>query len=73
MITKEKILQELDDLDDEDLEIFYELAQQFLQSRRTKTSGAGLLAGLSQIQIEGPEDFAENINLYLFPKQGFTH
>jgi hypothetical protein len=35
----------------------------FLQEKPAKNSG--FLATLSQIQIDGPEDFAANLDLYL--------
>jgi hypothetical protein len=65
MTTKERILYELDRLDEEELEIFYGLVEQFLQARRQEASQPGFLERLATIQIDGPADFAENIDLYL--------
>lgn len=72
MTTKEKILQELDNLNEEELEAFDKLLQQFLQARREKAAQPTLLEQLSRIQIDGPEDFAENIDLYLTGEKQFA-
>jgi hypothetical protein len=71
MTIKEKILHELDNLNEEELEALYELVQQFLESQETKTAPPTFLERLSRIQIEGPEDFAENIDLYLTGEKQF--
>ena len=71
MTAKEKILHELDNLDEEELEVFHKLVKQFLQARQRRTGPPGLLERLSRIQIEGPEDFAENIDLYLAGEKQF--
>jgi hypothetical protein len=65
MTTKDRILHELDRLDEEELEIFYRLIEKFLQARRQEASQPGFLERLATIQINGPVDFAENIDLYL--------
>ena len=65
MSTKELILAELDSLSQEELEELYLLVRQFLETQRQKTAPHSLLERLSQIQIDGPEDFAENLDLYL--------
>jgi hypothetical protein len=65
MTTKERILYELDRLDDQELEIFYRLVEQFLEARQQKTNQPGFLERLSEIEIDGPVDFSENIDLYL--------
>jgi hypothetical protein len=71
MTTKEKILQELDNLNEEELEAFHELVRQFLQTRQEKPAQPSLLERLSRIQIDGPEDFAQNIDLYLSGEKQF--
>jgi hypothetical protein len=71
MSTKEKILHELDNLDEEELDALYELVQQFLETQRAKTTSSPFLEQLSRIQIDGPEDFAENIDLYLTGEKQF--
>lgn len=65
MSTKELILAELDSLSQQELDEFYRLVKQFLETQRQKTSQPAFLERLSQIQIDGPEDFAENIDSYL--------
>ncbi len=65
MTTKERILHELDRLDDQELESFYRLVEQFLEARQQKTNQPGFLERLAKIQIDGPVDFSENIDLYL--------
>lgn len=72
MTTKEKILQELDNLNEEELEALYQLVQQFLQTWQEKAAQPSLLERLSQIQIDGPEDFAQNIDLYLAGEKQFA-
>jgi hypothetical protein len=58
MTTKERILHELDQLDEEELEILYQLIEQFLTARQRETSEPGFLERLAKIQIDGPVDFA---------------
>lgn len=71
MTTKEKILQDLDNLNEDELEALHELVRQFLQTRQQKNVQPSLLERLSRIQIDGPEDFAENIDLYLTGEKQF--
>ena len=71
MTTKEKILEDIDNLDEDELEAFHELVKQFLQTRQWKPAAPSLLEQLSRIQIDGPEDFAENIDLYLTGEKQF--
>jgi hypothetical protein len=65
MTTKERILHELDQLDEEELEILYQLIEQFLTARQQEITEPSFLERLAKIQIDGPVDFAENIDLYL--------
>jgi hypothetical protein len=65
MTTKERILHELDQLDEEELEILYQLIEQLLTARQQEITEPGFLERLAEIQIDGPVDFAENIDLYL--------
>lgn len=71
MTTKEKILHELNNLKEEELVAFHELVVQFLQSRQQSSTQSNLLEELSKIQINGPEDFSENIDLYLAGEKQF--
>ncbi len=64
MTKKELLLKELEQLDEEELDALFSLIQQFLE-QRSADSGLGFLERLSEIQINGPEDFSENFDLYL--------
>jgi hypothetical protein len=63
MVTKEIIKSELDRVPEERLEEVYEVVK--LYSRRTPSNGSSLLSKLKKIKIDGPEDFSENLDLYL--------
>jgi hypothetical protein len=71
MTTKERILAEIEGLSEEQLEALYALVKQFLQAQRKRPAQPGFLEQLSRIQIDGPEDFAENIDLYLSGEKQF--
>jgi hypothetical protein len=64
MVTKELIKSELDRVPEERLEEVYEVVK--LYSRPgTPRNGGSLLSKLMKIKIDGPEDFSENLDLYL--------
>jgi hypothetical protein len=63
-VTKALIVQEIDRFSDNDLEALYELIQTFGQTRQ-QNKKASLMSQLRQIQIDGPEDFSRNLDLYL--------
>lgn len=64
MISRETIKSEVEKVPDERLEELYRVVKTFSHE---EASGAkeGFLVRLSRIQIEGPEDFATNFDLYL--------
>jgi effector-binding domain-containing protein len=64
MTTKERILSEIDVLNEEQLKALYAVIQQFLQIADKKETSP-LLTQLSQIRIDGPEDFSTNLDMYL--------
>ncbi len=64
MITKELIKAEIDNLSEEDLDELYNFVQTLARSK-TRTGKRGLLTKLQEIQIDAPEDFAANLDLYL--------
>ena len=64
MTTKELLLQEIDQLDEDELEVLFALIRQFLEQKDEMPAG-DLLVQLGEIVIDGPEDFAENHDLYL--------
>ena len=63
-VTKALIVQEIDRFSDNDLEALYELIRTFGQMRRINKK-ASLMSQLREIQIDGPEDFSRNLDLYL--------
>lgn len=63
MTVKELIQVEIDKLSEESLYDIYEVIKQFAQKKTQPKKGA--LSQLKSIKIQGPEDFAENIDLYL--------
>ena len=65
MTAKELIIAELDKLPEAELAELYTLIQRYLHKRKTEASSPALLEQLSRIQIDGPEDFTENIDRYL--------
>lgn len=65
MSTKELLLSKIETMSQAELEELYMVVTEFLQSKRAKPSTSPFLERLGQIQIDGPEDFAENIDLYL--------
>jgi hypothetical protein len=64
MTTKELLLKEIDQLGEEELEALFLFIQQFLEQRNAAPT-VGFLERLSEIRIDGPEDFSENFDLYL--------
>lgn len=64
MTTKELILRELEQPNDEELDALFALVQEFLEQKGRKPP-IGFLERLGEIQISGPEDFSENFDLYL--------
>ena len=64
MTTKELLLQGIEQLDEEELEALFALIRQFLEQKEN-LSADDFLVRLGEIQIDGPEDFAENHDLYL--------
>jgi hypothetical protein len=64
MATREEIISEVEKVPDQRLDELYSVVKTFSQE---EASGAkeGFLVRLSRIQIEGPEDFATNFDLYL--------
>lgn len=62
--TKALIAQEIDRINDNDLEALYELIKTFSWLRRMDKKSS-LMSQLRQIQLDGPEDFSRNLDLYL--------
>jgi hypothetical protein len=64
MTTKELLLREIEQLSEEELEALFVLIRDFLD-QKSNDENVGFLERLSEITIEGPEDFSENFDLYL--------
>jgi hypothetical protein len=64
MTTKELIQTEIDTLSDAELDELYTVIKQFMQSKR-HAKPQSFMATLKRIQIEAPEDFAANLDLYV--------
>lgn len=64
MSTKELLLREIEQLNEEELEALFALVQEFLE-QKDGGPAEDFLIQLGEIRIDGPEDFAENHDLYL--------
>ncbi len=64
MNTRILINQEIEKLDAENLDLVYQMIKRLQQGQRSKTRPS-FMAQLRQIQIDGPEDFARNLDQYL--------
>jgi len=64
MMTKDLIYREIDRIEDIYLDDLYQIITQFIHSKQPRKK-PGLMAKLRQIQIDAPEDFAANIDLYI--------
>lgn len=64
MTTKELLLREIEQLNEEELDALFALVREFLEQKDNE-GDVGFLERLSEITIDGPEDFAENFELYL--------
>jgi hypothetical protein len=64
MVSKEMIKSEIEKVPEQSLEELYEVVK--LYSRpAVATNGGTLFSKLRKIEIDGPEDFSVNIDLYL--------
>lgn len=70
MTTKKLIQAEIERLPEEDLDDLYEIIKKFVQSR-PKRDGQTLMSKLRSIHIEGPSDFAADLDLYLSGEKRF--
>jgi hypothetical protein len=64
LISKELIKAEIDRVSDERLEELYSVVKSYSQTS-AQNGGPSFMSKLKEITIEGPEDYAENIDLYL--------
>lgn len=61
---RERIIAEMEDLDDTALQEVYEIVHRLNQQTQVRED-LPLLERLSKIHIQGPKDFSENIDHYL--------
>jgi hypothetical protein len=66
MSKKELILAELDKLSEESLDKLYAVARALVRRDDRTRSGGNLMDELLSIQIDGPDDFAANLDHYLY-------
>jgi hypothetical protein len=64
MMTKDVIYSEIDQIEEKYLDDLYQIITQFIQSTQPQKKPS-LMAKLRHIQIDAPEDFAANLDLYL--------
>ena len=64
MATREEIKSEVEKVPEERLDELYRVVRTFSEEKPPSTKESFLMR-LSRIQIEGPEDFAANFDLYL--------
>ena len=64
MVTKEIIKSEIERVPEERLEALYEVVKIYSRAD-TQNNGETLFTKLKKISIDGPEDFSENLDLYL--------
>ena len=63
-VTKEIIKSEIERVPDDRLEELYEVVKNY-SATATENNGGSLFSKLKKISIDGPEDFSENLDLYL--------
>ncbi|NET40426.1 hypothetical protein [Okeania sp. SIO2B3] len=64
MTNKEKIYAEIESISEEYFEELYWLIKKFAEAKPIKKKST-FMSKLKSIQIDGPEDFAANLDLYL--------
>jgi hypothetical protein len=65
MTTRELLHAEIEILDDTTVDVVYQLVRQYRAEKREERSG-DLLTMLKSVKIEGPPDFAANLDSYLY-------
>ena len=63
MTTKELIHAEIDRIDEQDLDELYKLVKEFTQAKQ-QSQKQSLMSKLRSIEIDAPEDFSTNFDLY---------
>lgn len=65
MTTKELIYAEIERIDEAQLDELYTVIKQFTQVQQQPANKPSLMAKLKRIQIDAPEDFAANLDVYV--------
>lgn len=65
MVTRELVRAELDRLNNEQLSEVYAFIKNKLSTVKPKTKRKSLMANLKAIEIDAPEDFAQNHDSYV--------
>jgi hypothetical protein len=68
MNTKALIDEEIATLDAKELNIVYQMLKKFRQERQLEKKSS-VMFQLQQIQVDGPEDWARNLDQYLHGEQ----
>ena len=64
MVSKELIKAEIERVPDDRLDRLYSVVKEFTRTS-SHNGGPSFMSKLKDVNIDGPEDFAENIDLYL--------
>ena len=70
MISKELIKAEIERVPEERLDDLYSVIKSYSE-QRPQSNGRSFMSKISDVSIDGPEDFAENIDLYLTGEKTF--
>lgn len=71
MTIREKLLAEIENLDDRAVGAVYQLVRQYATSQDSQRQG-DLLTMLQGVKIDGPADFSRNLDLYLYGETGVS-
>lgn len=70
MISREIIKAEIERVPEERLDDLYSVIKSYSE-QQTPPNGRSFMSKISEVSIDGPEDFAENIDLYLNGEKTF--
>lgn len=71
MTIREKLLAEIDSMDDRAVDAVYQLVRQHRASQGGQRQG-DLLTMLQEVKIDGPADFSKNLELYLYGEKSVS-
>ncbi len=70
MTIREKLHAEIDGLDEQGVDAVYQIVRHFASLQAGERKG-DLLTMLQTVKIDGPADFSENLDLYLYGEKSF--